>query len=48
MSMVKLALPGTVLGEPGETSTRPMVKRSVSSASVVASYIAAAMRVAAA
>src|SRR5258708_33356830 len=48
MSMVKLALPGTVLGEPGATSTRPMVKRSVSSASVVVSYIAAAMRVAAA
>ena len=48
MSMVKTALPGTVLGEPGSTSTRPMVKRSVSSLSVVASYIACAMRNAAA
>ncbi len=47
MSIVKLALPGTVLGEPGATSTRPMVKRKVSSASVVTSYIAEAMRVAA-
>src|ERR1700743_778909 len=48
MSMVEKTLPGTVLGEPGETSTRPMVKRSVSAASVVASYIAAARRGAAA
>ncbi len=48
MSMVKVARPGTVLGEPGATSTRPMVKRSVSVASVVAAYMAAATRVAAA
>ena len=46
-SMLKCTWPGTTLGEPGETSMRPTVKRTTSSGSCISSSSAAITRTAA-